>query len=137
MEGERHLLERAGGLVAEAISRRERDPFAEISTLLAPLGPVTEVLTARNTAMAGRGQRQPELERLEGQLDQVVAARALTGAETETLRGAIRALDQETRPMFNPFNGAPILTRPERERLATLLDGCEAPELADQVRIEP
>ena len=137
MEGERQLLERAGGLVADAISRRERDPFAEIAPLLAPLGPITEVLTARDTAMAGRGQRQPDLERLEGRLDQVVVARALTGSETETLRGAIRALDQETRPIFNPFNGAPLLTRSERERIANLLNGETEPELTDQMRIAP
>jgi len=137
MTEERELLERAAGLAEQAVARRAADPFADISALLAPLGQVTEILAARDTAMAGRGQRQPELERLEGRLDQVVAARALTGAETETLRGAIQSLDQETRPMFNPFNGAPLLTRSERERIANLLDGETGPELTDQMRIAP
>ena len=137
MTEERELLERAAGLADEAISRRAADPFAQISPLLAPLGPVTEILSARDTAMAGRGQRQPELEALEKRLDRVFGEGALTEKETATLRGAIRALDQEARPMLNPNNGAPILTGPERERLRAALDGTAEPMLTDEMRMRP
>lgn len=137
MTEERELLERASRLAEEALTRRAADPFAQISPLLAPLGPVTDLLSARDTAMAGRGQRQPELEGLEKLLDRVVGERALTETEAGTLRGAIRALDQEARPMMNPNNGAPLLTGPERERLRAALDGTADPALTDEMRMEP
>jgi hypothetical protein len=137
MTEERELLERAAGLALEALTRRAADPFAQIGPLLAPLGPVTDLLSARDTAMAGRGQRQPELEGLEKLLDRVVGVRALTETEAGTLRGAIRALDQETRQMMNPNNGAPLLTGPERERLRAALEGTTDTELTNDARITP
>lgn len=137
MAEERELLERAAGLAEEALTRRAADPFAQIGPLLAPLGPVTDLLSARATAMAGRGQRQPELEGLERLLDRVFGERALTETEAGTLRGAIRALDREARPMMNPFNGAPILTGPERERLREALDLTTGPGFTDEMRIAP
>ncbi len=137
MAEERELLERAAGLAEEALLRRTADPFAQIAPLLAPLGPVTDLLSARATAMAGRGQRQPELEGLEKVLDRVFGEGALTEAETATLRGAIRALDQEARPMLNPNNGAPILTGPERDRLRDALNLTTEPGFEDDMRIAP
>jgi hypothetical protein len=136
MTEERELLERAAGLAEEALTRRAADPFAQIGPLLAPRS-VTDLLSARDTAMAGRGQRQPELEGLEKLLDRVVGERALTETEAGTLRGAIRALDQEARPMMNPNSGAPLLTGPERERLRAALDVTAEPVLTDEMRMGP
>jgi hypothetical protein len=137
MTEERELLEGAARLAEEALTRRAADPFAQISPLLAPLGPVTDLLSARATAMAGRGQRQPELEGLEVRLERVIGEHALTEGETQTLRGVIRALDQEARPMMNPNNGAPILTGPERERFRAALNGTADAGLTQDTRFEP
>lgn len=122
MAEERALLERAAGLADAALQRRSADPFAEIADLLAPLDAVTDVLAARHAALAGRGQRQPDLEALESRLDRMVGGVAFTQDETDRLRAVIQALDHETRPMLNPNNGASILDGPSRDRLRAALD---------------